>query len=107
MEIIGVVLITIFIGICCSCISQGINKQLGKELKELKKLNKQLLGLYQNEKSKTDTLYRILKYIKSQLSLLGLPECPKEELKNIPFEIVGWIEQLIIIEENRDNGIYK
>lgn len=107
MEIvINAILITIFIGLCCYCISQGINKTLQNNLDKQIQLNNQLLGLYQNERSKTDTLYKIIKHIKSQLSLLGLPECPEEELKNIPFEIVGWIEQLEIINHGENNGIH-
>lgn len=105
--IIKIILIPIFIVLICCLISEGINKQLQKQLDTQIKFNKQLLGLYQNEKDRTDALYKILKHIKSQLSLLGLPECPIEELKNIPYEIVGWIEQLTKIEENRNNGVQK
>lgn len=36
-------LLTIFIGLCCYCISQGINKDLLKKLDKQKQLNKQLL----------------------------------------------------------------
>ena len=107
MEIvINAILVTVIIGICCNIIIKGIDRYLSNSLEKQIQLNKQLLGLYQNEKDKTDTLYKILQHIKSQLSLLGLSECPEEELKNIPFEIVGWIEQLMI-EENRNNGVQK
>lgn len=105
--IISAILITIGIGLCCNIIIKGIDRHLSNSLDKQIKLNNQLLGLYQNEKDRTDTLYKILKHIKSQLSLLGLPECPEEELKTIPYEIVGWIEQLVMIEENRDNGVQK
>lgn len=92
--IIKALIITIFTGMCCYCISQGINKDLLKELDKQKQLNKQILGLYQNEQSRTDTLYRIIFHIRQQLSLLKLKECPEEEFKNIPFEIIEWIDML-------------
>ena len=92
--IIKVLIITIFTGMCCYCISQGINKDLLKELDKQKQLNKQILGLYQNEQSRTDTLYRIIFHIRQELSLLKLKECPEEEFKNIPFEIIEWIDML-------------
>lgn len=107
MIIIKAVIVTVFIGICLFIISEGINKQLEKELDRQLELNKQALELFQNEQIKTDTLYKILNHIKSQLALLGLPECPEEELKRIPFEIVGWIEQLEMISNGENNGIYK
>lgn len=95
MEIvISAILITIFIGLCCNCISQGINNQLQEKLKKQVQLNNQLLGLYQNEKDKTDTLYEIIFHIKNELSLLKLKDCPEEEFKNIPFEIIDWIDLL-------------
>ena len=98
--IIKAILITIFIGLCCYCISQGINKDLLKELDKQKQLNKQISGLYQNEQDKTDALCRIILYIRQQLSLLKLKECPEEEFKNIPFEIIEWIDML----EKASNG---
>lgn len=101
----GVFLLTIFIGLCCYCISQGINKDLLKELDKQKQLNKQLLGLYQNEQNKTDTLYRIIFHIRQQLSLLKLKECPEEEFKNIPFEIIEWIDMLEKVNNGDENGI--
>lgn len=101
MEIvIEAIIIVIFTGICCYIISEGIDKHLEKELDKEKELNKQLLGLYQNEQSKTDTLYRIIFHIRNQLSLLKLKECPEEEFKNIPFEIIEWIDML----EKINNG---
>lgn len=105
--IIKAILVTIFVIVCLFIISEGINKTIQRELDKQTQANKQLLGLYQNECDKTDTLYKIIKYIKSQLSLLGLPECPEEELKSIPFEIVGWIEQLEKINNGEDDGLHK
>lgn len=107
MIVIKVIIVTIFISVCLLIISEGINQQIKKELDRQLELNKQVLELFQNEQTKTDTLYKILNHIKSQLSLLGLPECPEEELKRIPFEIVGWIEQLEMISNGENNGIYK
>lgn len=105
--IIKTLIITIFTGMCCYCISQGINKDLLKELDKQKQLNKQILGLYQNEQSRTDTLYRIIFHIRQQLSLLKLKECPEEEFKNIPFEIIEWIDMLEKVSNGDEDGIYK
>lgn len=96
-------IITIFTGMCCYCISQGINKDLLKELDKQKQLNKQILGLYQNERDKTDTLYRIIFHIRQQLSLLKLKECPGEEFRNIPFEIIEWIDTLEKVRNGDEN----
>lgn len=93
-------LLTIFIGLCCYCISQGINKGLAKELEKQKELNKQFIGLYQNEQSRTQTLWAIIKHIRQELSLLKLKECPEEDFKNIPYEIIEWINVL----EKTDRG---
>ena len=105
--IIESILATIFIGICCYCISQGINKNLLRDSNKQKELNKQVWGLLQNEKQKTDTLYRIIFHIRQQLSLLKLKECPEEEFRNIPFEIIEWIDMLEKISNGEDDGIYK
>lgn len=108
MEIvIETILITAFTGMCCYCISQGINKDLLRDLNKQKELNKQVWGLLQNEKQKTNTLYKIIFHIRQQLSLLKLKECPEEEFKNIPFEIIEWIDMLEKISNGEDNGIHK
>lgn len=104
MEIIAKgLIIAIFIATCCYCISQGINRDLLKELDKQKQLNKQILGLYQNERDKKDTLYRIIFHIRQQLSLLKLKECPEEEFKNIPFEIIEWIDMLEKVSNGDEN----
>lgn len=105
--IIEAILLTAFTGMCCYCISQRINKKIFEDLNKQKELNKQLLGLFQNEQDKTDTLYRIIFHIRQQLSLLKLKECPEEEFKNIPFEIIEWIDMLERISNGEDDGIYK
>lgn len=105
--IISAILLTTFVWLCCYNISQGINKSLQSELEKQKELTKEFLNLFHNEQRKTDTLYSIIKHIKSQLSLLGLTECPEEELKRIPFEIVGWIEQLEIVSKGEDSELHK
>lgn len=92
--IIKAIAIFVFVAICLWIISEGINKQLKKELERQKKINKQILSLFQNERDKSDTLYRIIFHIRNELSLLKLKDCPKEEFKNIPFEIIDWIDLL-------------
>ena len=101
--IIEAILVVIFTGICCYCISEGINKNLLKEIDRQKDLNKQILGLYQNEQDKTDTLYRIILHIRQELSLLKLKDCPEEEFKNIPFEIIEWIDMLEKVNKGDEN----
>lgn len=101
--IIESILATIFIGLCCYCISQRINKELLKHLEKQKNLNKQILGLYQNERDKTDTLYKIIFHIRKELSLLKLKECPEEEFRNIPFEIIDWIDMLEKVNNGDEN----
>lgn len=103
--VIVAILITTFIGMFCYC--QGINKQLSKEVEIRKELNKQVWGLLQNEKQKTDTLYKVIFHIRQQLSLLKLKECPEEEFKNIPFEIIEWINSLEKVSNGEDDGIHK
>ena len=103
--IVEAIVITIFVGMCCYCISQGINKNLLRDLDKQKELNKQVWGLLQNEKQKTDTLYKIIFHIRQQLSLLKIKGCPKEEFKNIPFEIIEWIDMLERISNGEDDGI--
>lgn len=108
MEIVIKGLITIiFTGMCCYCISQGINKDLLRDFDKQKQLNKQLLGLYQNEQGKTDTLYRIIFHIRQQLSLLKLKECPEEEFRNIPFEIIEWIDMLEKVSNGDEDALHK
>lgn len=103
--IIESILATIFIGICCYCISQGINRDLLKELDKQKQLNNQIMALYQNEQDKTDTLWKIILHIRQELSLLKLKECPEEEFRNIPFEIIEWINILEKTGKGDENGI--
>lgn len=104
MEIvIEAIIITAFTGMCCYCISQGINKNLIGEINKQKKLNNQIIGLYQNEQSRTDTLWGIILHIRQELSLLKLKECPKEEFKNIPFEIIEWIDMLEKVNKGDEN----
>lgn len=92
--IIKAILVSVFVAICLWIISAGINKQLKKELERQKEFNKQILSLFQNERDKSDTLYRIIFHIRNELSLLKLKDCPEEEFKNIPFEIIDWIDLL-------------
>ena len=105
--IINALVITVFTGLCCYCISQGINKNLLKNLNKQKEINNQILSLFQNEQDKTATLYRIIFHIRKELSLLKLKECPEEEFRNIPFEIIDWINTLEKVSNGDDDGIHK
>jgi len=102
---IGIMLFTIA---CLMIIREGINFALIKENHKIKQINTQLNSLYQNKISEVDTLYKIINHIKNQLSLLKLKECPEEEFKKIPFEIIDWINQLDAIKKiGVNNGIHK
>lgn len=108
MEIVIKGLITIiFTGMCCYCISQGINKNLLRDFDKQKQLNKQILKLYQNEQDKTDALYKIIIHIRQQLSLLKLEECPEEYFKQIPFEIIEWIDMLEKVSNGDEDALHK
>lgn len=107
MIIIRAIIVAIFISLCLLIISEGINKQLEKEVDRQRDLNKQILGLFQNEQRKTDTLYKIILHIRQELSLLKLKDCPKEEFKNIPFKIIEWIDLLEKSTSGDDSELHK
>lgn len=100
--------VTIFTISCLMIIREGINFALIKENNRIRQMNTQLNAHYQNKISEVDTLYRIINHIKNQLSLLKLKDCPEEEFKNIPFEIIDWINQLDAVKKiGVNNGVYK
>lgn len=107
MIIIRAIIVAIFISLCLLIISEGINKQLEKEVDRQKDLNKQILGLFQNEQRKTDTLYKIILHIRQGLSILKLKDCPEEEFKNITFEIIEWINLLEKASTGDNNELHK
>lgn len=104
MEIVvKIIFVAIFVGTCCFTISEGINKQNQKLLDKQRELNKQIFGLYQNEQDMVDILWKIILHIKQELSLLKLKECPEEEFRNIPFEIIEWIDMLEKVNNGDEN----
>lgn len=107
MIIIKGILITLFIGICLTLISEGINNQLLKNIDKEKEINKQVWNLLQLEKNKTTVLYATIDHIKNTLSLLKSKDCPEEELKNIPLEVIDWIEKLQKVNKGESDGIHK
>ena len=107
MIIIKGILITLFIGICLTLISEGINNQLLKNIDKEKEINKQVWNLLQLEKNKTTVLYATIDHIKNTLSLLKSKDCPEEELKNISLEVVDWIEKLQKANKGESDGIHK
>lgn len=56
--------------------------------------NENLNLLYNLEQTKTKTLIEIMHEIRRELRLTQLKECPIEELRNIPKEIIEWIDEL-------------
>ena len=64
------------------------------------------LKLYLNEREKSEVLWKIIKHIKQELSLTQMSECPEEELKAIPKELINWIEYLEKgAEDIRNQGV--
>lgn len=57
-----------------------------------------VLRLYLQEKNRTKYLSKAMKHIRSQLRLTQLKECPKEELKQIPKDMIDWIDELIDVD---------
>ena len=88
MIIVNLILITILIGICLTCVINLIDNKLLSENERLVEVNKQ-------EKRKVDILINILREISRELKFTQLKECPKEELKTIPKEIIYWIDELL------------
>lgn len=82
-----IVTITFIITICVFFIINMIDEAI---LKNNEKLNL----LYENEQNKTQTLIAIIHEIRRELRLTQLKECPIEELKQIPKEIIEWIDIL-------------
>lgn len=82
-----IVTITFIITICVFFIINMIDETI---LKNNEKLNL----LYENEQNKTQTLIAIIHEIRRELRLTQLKECPIEELKQIPKEIIEWIDIL-------------
>nr|DAR26656.1 MAG TPA: hypothetical protein [Bacteriophage sp.] len=103
MEIISKIVITLLFTIgCLGIIIEGINKSMIEYNKKREQLYNILLEQYQQECKKTDTLYKILFQIRHELSFLKLKDCPEEEFRNIPFEIIDWIDKLEKISKEVD-----
>lgn len=88
-------LVSFAIVVCIFFIVGAIDKTL---VSASLKLQNQLLI----KEKETEMLYKIIINIYRQLCLLKLKDCPEEEFKNIPFEIIEWIEQLMG-EQNRND----
>lgn len=81
------ILIAIIITICLWFIVHMVDKSIINEniaLREWVSLKEQ----------KEQALWNIMKHIQSQLKLTQLKECPIEELKQIPKEMIEWIDEL-------------
>ncbi len=105
--IINVTSVFLLFVACLSIIKNGINKALLEELKKQKEINRQMFNLLQIEKNKENILYATINHIKNTLSLLKLKDCPEEEFKNIPMEIIDWIEKLQKASTGENNGVHK
>lgn len=106
-EVLAGILLCILAIVFVWCISAGVNKSIMNSLIAQKKITKQILALLQNEQDKTDTLYRIIFHIRRELSLLKSKDCPEEEFKNIPFEIIDWIDKLEKINSGDEDGLHQ
>ena len=56
--------------------------------------NKKLAGYVKQYKEDNVMLLKVIRQIYKELSLLKMKSCPEEEFKNIPFELIDWLEQL-------------
>lgn len=97
--IIKAILIAGFIICCLWIISEGINQNLEKELKNQKEINKKIIETYQLEHK---AMYDFLKMIKMQLEILKMKNISKEQFKKIPFEVINWIDNLLKQVEEDD-----
>lgn len=106
-ELMFGILLCLLVIVFIWCIVEGVNKDLINKLSKQKETNQQILGLYQTECDKTDTLYRIILHIRHELSFLKQKNCPAEEFKNIPFEIIEWIDTLEKVSNGDEDGIHQ
>lgn len=93
VEVLKVVLIIAFVIVCLWVITAGLEKGLISS-------NIALRNLLTSKEKESEILYKILKQVHHDLSLLKRKDCPEEEFKNIPYEIIHWLEELIEIKEN-------
>lgn len=84
-----------FVLTCIHLIRRGIVKIVVEE-------NKALLHVINCKEKENDLLYRILKQIRKELAMLKFKDCPEEEYKNIPLELLEWLEELFRMREQQD-----
>lgn len=85
-------LISIFIVICLYFIIHMIDKKTLNRNEQLSDLNKAYAR-------KAELLLKIIYEIQRELKFTQLKDCPKEELRQIPKEIIEWIDELFNGEE--------
>lgn len=93
----NIICIAIIIVICLYFIIKMIDD-------EILKRNEELVNLYTIQYNTINTLKKIIKEIQRELKFTQLNECPKEELKQIPKEIIEWID---LLELEKENNAYK
>ena len=81
------ILIAIIITICLWFIVHMVDKAIINE-------NIALREWISLKEQKEQALWNIMKHIQNQLKLTQLKECPIEELKQIPKEMIEWIDEL-------------
>lgn len=81
------ILISIIIVVCLYFIIKMIDTSLLIKISALQEL-------IQLKEHKEDAFWKILKHIQNELRLTQLKECPIEELKQIPKELIDWIDEL-------------
>ena len=106
-EVLAGILLCILAVVFVWCIAAGVNKSIMNSLITQKEITKQTFALLQNEQDKTDTLFKIIFHIRKELSLLKLKDCPEEEFRNIPFEIIDWIDKLEKINNGDEDGLHQ
>ena len=91
-KVMLIILIFLLIITCLHIIKSRLEKAIVEE-------NKALLNIIQCKNQENELLYRILRQVRNDLALLKLKDCPEEEYKNIPLELLEWLEELFRTKE--------
>ena len=75
--------------------------------------NELLANQFKVQKEKNELLWKIILQVRNELKLTQLKDCPKEELKNIPAEMIQWInfleqgtEEIVNAKKSEEHNIH-
>ena len=96
--------------ICIFFIVQRIVSEIDEKLLEDNEL---LANQIQVKDDKNDLLWKIILQVRNELKLTQLKSCPEEEFKNIPAEIIQWInfleqgtEEIVNAKKSEEHNIH-